>query len=208
MNLLAIDTTGKEAIIVASINDKNYVELITNEKHSEALLNHIEILLHKAGVTLNDIDVFGNVSGPGSFTGIRIGLSTIKAFAYALGKPVVNVNRFDILSSEVQGYVVMACTKSSVYYGHIDGQKITYGVVDTANMDTVIPTDAQVSVIGEEHLQLPTAYKNIVTISNYNQLILPYMCERAHSGHTQSSKDITPLYIQLSQAERNLEGAK
>ena len=203
MNFLGIDTTSKNELIVAHINGKDYMQFNIGAKHSEGLLTHVEELLTKAKATLNDIDVFGNISGPGSFTGIRIGLTTIKAFASALRKPVVNVSRFDVLSTICSGYVVLECTKSSVYYAFINDGNIEYGVSDTAKLVDVINPQNTVHVLDCEHLTLPDAYKNIVTINNYHEYVLPYMLNKAKKGETHSSNEITPLYIQLSQAERN-----
>lgn len=208
MNFLGIDTTGKQALIVAQINGKKYYDEVINEKHSEALLKHIDDILLKAKVELKDIDVFGNVSGPGSFTGIRIGLSTIKAFAYALNKKVVNVTRFDVLSSLVHGYVVLECTKSSVYYAKIADDVVDYGVSDLIDLHKVIPTSATVNILAEEHFVLPDAYKKVVTIQNYKESVLPYMLYKLGRNESFTSNEISPFYIQVSQAERNLKEIK
>jgi tRNA threonylcarbamoyladenosine biosynthesis protein TsaB len=59
--------------------------------HSERLMTEIDHVLQQSGLTAHDIDIFGVAIGPGSFTGLRIGLSTAKGLSYATGKPIVSV---------------------------------------------------------------------------------------------------------------------
>ena len=202
MNFLGIDTTGKDEIIVVSTDNKKYVYQFNGTKHSEGLLTHVQKVLKKAHLGISDIDVFGNVSGPGSFTGIRIGLATIKAFAYALNKPVVNVSRFEIIASAYTGFALLSCTKNSVYWAKICDDDITYGVCDTDSIGNVVPIDSQILLLEDEHVDLSSSYKNIVTIASYKDLMLPLMLSKAKAGDTQTSNEISPLYIQVSQAER------
>ena len=69
--------------------------------HSVVLMGEIENALAEAGIDKKDIDVFACAVGPGSFTGIRIGVATVKALAYALGKKVLGVTSFDSLAYNV-----------------------------------------------------------------------------------------------------------
>ena len=68
--------------------------------HSERLLPAIERLLHDAGVTLRDMDAIAVVTGPGSFTGIRIGVATAKGFAYALQKRLIGVTALEAFARQ------------------------------------------------------------------------------------------------------------
>ena len=70
---------------------------IADESHSVNLLSQIETLLHDARVTLRDVDLFAVASGPGSFTGLRIGLATMKAFAVVFERPCVGVPTLDAI---------------------------------------------------------------------------------------------------------------
>ena len=71
---------------------------------ADRLTGWIEGVLKKAGLALDDVDVFGVGVGPGSFTGIRIGLSTVKGFTYALGKKAVAFSSLDAIAFGVKGY--------------------------------------------------------------------------------------------------------
>ena len=99
MNYLAFDTSGMH-LTVGVGGKSNYVKEIKEcfHSHSVILMKEIESVLACAKLTLDDIDVVACSVGPGSFTGIRIGVSTAKAFAYALNKKVLSVTSFESLA--------------------------------------------------------------------------------------------------------------
>ena len=98
MNYLLINTANDELVIVLS---KNGTIFACNEsqvkRHNEVLLPKLQEVLDKAELTLKDIDEFGVVIGPGSFTGIRVGIATIKAFKDVTNKPVKAINNLELL---------------------------------------------------------------------------------------------------------------
>jgi len=69
--------------------------------HSERLMLHVDTLLKSAKMTLAEIDGFAVTTGPGSFTGLRIGLAAVKAMAYAAGKPVAGIPTLDVLADNL-----------------------------------------------------------------------------------------------------------
>jgi tRNA threonylcarbamoyladenosine biosynthesis protein TsaB len=69
--------------------------------HSERLLGAIELVLREARCPIGDIDGWAISLGPGSFTGLRIGVSTVKGLAFATGKPVAGVSTLDVLASQI-----------------------------------------------------------------------------------------------------------
>ena len=94
MKILAIETStmlGGIAIADDSAGLIAEVRLNVKSTHSERLMTEINHVLQQSGLTVDDIDIFGVAIGPGSFTGLRIGLSTAKGFSYATGKPIVSV---------------------------------------------------------------------------------------------------------------------
>jgi len=100
MLILAVDTTTP-AGSVALLRDGALLAEINAESgltHSERLLASVESVLGAAKRTLPDIDAFAVAAGPGSFTGIRIGLSTVKSFCFASGKPGVPVSTLEALA--------------------------------------------------------------------------------------------------------------
>ena len=127
LRLLAIDTST-ESIILALYNcgDKKYFVGKDNAKmHNQVLLTNINDFLYNQGLSINDIDVFGIVSGPGSFTGIRIGVATVNALALALNKKTVEITSLEQLDDGTQKIVLIDC-KHDNYYAGIFGEKTQY----------------------------------------------------------------------------------
>lgn len=100
MRLLALDTSSSVATVAVMEDEKLIVETIINYKktHSEKLMPLIEEVLGHCDLKPKDIDLFAASLGPGSFTGLRIGITTIKAMAQALDKPVVGVSALEGLA--------------------------------------------------------------------------------------------------------------
>lgn len=101
MKILAIDTStmlGGIAITDDSLGLIAEVRLNVKSTHSERLMTEIDHILRQAGLTLSDMDVFAVAIGPGSFTGLRIGLSTVKGLSYVTGKPIVSVPTLEALA--------------------------------------------------------------------------------------------------------------
>jgi len=98
--ILAVDTTSSRASMAISYGQNLLAELgiIGNERRSTNLLSEIDWLLTKANVAINDITAFGVLIGPGSFTGLRVGLATIKGFAHALNKPIVAMKSTEVIA--------------------------------------------------------------------------------------------------------------
>jgi tRNA threonylcarbamoyladenosine biosynthesis protein TsaB len=101
--VLAVDTTTPTGS-VALLRDTKLVAEFNQDSSitfSERLLPAVQFILETSGMTIQDIDGFAVAVGPGSFTGIRIGLSTIKSFAYASGRPVAPVSTLMALSMKL-----------------------------------------------------------------------------------------------------------
>lgn len=120
MNCLAVDTSGNHLTVVLLKGEQLYKRHLDNAllKHSVTLMPQIEDILEEANLSLKDIDVFGSSIGPGSFTGIRIGVSTVKALAFAGGKKVFAVTSFKSLAynSDESKILAVIDAKHSNYY--------------------------------------------------------------------------------------------
>jgi len=99
MKILGIDTTRKRAQIFVfdtEMQNKYIIAINENIKHSEGLFLYIEKALLENKLTINDFDKFCVIVGPGSFTGIRVGMSTIKGFDKVCNKGIIALNTFEV----------------------------------------------------------------------------------------------------------------
>jgi len=99
LKYLAIDTSG-DLVVLAVNGNKQSLKYLKGcmSQHSLTLMPYVEQCLSESGMALSDVDFFAVVIGPGSFTGIRIGVSTIKALCFATGKKALSLTAFDCLA--------------------------------------------------------------------------------------------------------------
>ncbi|MBM3803961.1 MAG: tRNA (adenosine(37)-N6)-threonylcarbamoyltransferase complex dimerization subunit type 1 TsaB [Acidimicrobiia bacterium] len=146
MRILSVDTSTPASSIALSDDGtlKGEFNAESEETHSVRLLPGIDTLLRSCGCAVKDVDVFAVVCGPGSFTGVRIGLTTIKGLAESLGKPVIPVTAFEAwveAFSGQQGVVVPVIDArrdeiySAVYRRSSEGLTLlSAGVVEKASV--------------------------------------------------------------------------
>lgn len=110
MKVLGIDTSTLMTTC-AVMEDENLLgefSLSLDMSHSEALVPMIQQLMENLKLKITDIDLFAVASGPGSFTGLRIGLATAKSFAHVTGKPLVGVSSLETLAMALPYQPVVA----------------------------------------------------------------------------------------------------
>ena len=138
MNILMIDTSGP-ACGVAIMADGRLVyeaELTHRQTHSQRVMPMVDTALQMSDMTAADMDVFGAVVGPGSFTGVRIGVSTVKALAHAANKPCVAVDALEALAANVTAFDGVVCpildARAQQVYGAIfrRGERLTEDTVE------------------------------------------------------------------------------
>ncbi len=127
MNYLAIDTSGKNLTVLICKDDQiyKYFDGECGVNHSVALMPKVEELAEKANFDFKRADFFACVVGAGSFTGIRIGVSTVKAMCFAFSKPCLAITSFDTLAYNEKGSVLtLIDAKHNGFYacGYKDGQ--------------------------------------------------------------------------------------
>lgn len=122
MKILAIDSSGLVASVAIVSDDILVAEFTINNKqtHSQTLLPMLDQAVKMAGVSLEEIDAVAVAAGPGSFTGLRIGASTVKGIGLALDKPIVPVPTLDGLAyqlPEAAGIIcpIMDARRNQVY---------------------------------------------------------------------------------------------
>ncbi len=99
--LLCLDTSNENAAVCLYENGKIITKKIntTPREHAQWLHISIQELLHNTNVKWQEIDAFAFVNGPGSYTGLRIGLSSIKGLCFALQKPLIALNTLDVFAN-------------------------------------------------------------------------------------------------------------
>lgn len=99
--ILNIDTSLDTALVNIADNGNVVIEQINPQQrdHSTFLENAIDKILKQAGFQLGDLSAFAVVSGPGSYTGLRIGMASVKALCYALQKPLILLNKLEVLAA-------------------------------------------------------------------------------------------------------------
>ncbi len=199
MNYIAVDTSGKNLTVIACKDGKSQIFYDPDcaLKHSVTLMNAVESTAEKAGLDLLAVDFFACVVGAGSFTGIRIGVATIKALCFAYGKPCLSITSFDTMA-----------------YNKIGGKLLT--VIDAKhNGYYVCGYDDEKIVIEPSYLtgeQLNAIKKGFKLISS--EKVSGFKCkdvdvvqglikaiESKKESVTCDLESLTPLYVRKSQAE-------
>jgi tRNA threonylcarbamoyladenosine biosynthesis protein TsaB len=132
MRLLAVDTTTRwaGAALLDGGDVRGEVRLREDGGHSATVLPAVEALLGFLGLVPSDIDVFAAAVGPGSFTGVRVGVSTVQGLALAAGRPCVGVSTLEALAAKMRGAsatlvpLVDAYREDQVFAARYDGDLV------------------------------------------------------------------------------------
>ena len=104
--ILSIDTSTKACSVALHQDGKLLAvnELYTEKSHSGMLTTLCENVVKHAGFSLKSLDAFAVAKGPGSYTGLRIGVSTAKGFCFALDKPLIAVNTLEAMAYQLKDF--------------------------------------------------------------------------------------------------------
>lgn len=206
MKILGIDTTKRSAKIfiidTKEIEESTYLELNENIKHSEGLFLHIEKLLMESNVNISSLDGFACVVGPGSFTGIRVGMATIKGLNKVLNKSVVSMNSFEVLSKNIKnGLILLNSTMTSCYYARVkNSELVETGVVDKKDIPQLAQGE-EIVILKEEQESIGVEYNNYKVVDTLSKLYINCVIDKLNKDQF---GEFAPYYLQLSQAERNM----
>ena len=133
MKILAVDTSSK-LCSVAILEDKNLIKELDNGlTHSETLMPLIQQLLNECSLSLNNINLLVSDIGPGSFTGIRIGVSSCKAFSDSLNIPCVGISSLEVLAYNIQNDGIICstidCKNNNCYFALYELNSGNYNVL-------------------------------------------------------------------------------
>lgn len=221
MLTLAFESSAKAAS-VALVRDGKLISQYSQCSgltHSRTLLPMAEDMLKNAELGLDKVDVFAVAYGPGSFTGIRIGVSTVKGLAWATEKPCVGVSTLEAMAWHglaAGGYIcsVMDARRSQVYNGlfKIEGEKPFRLCEDRAIAlpllgDELKKLDAPVFLVGDG-AELTAAYLKeqglpyVLAPDNLRWQSAWGVAMAAMDKTPGNADELLPVYLRLSQAER------
>lgn len=217
MILLAVDTSNKIASVSVFDNNELLGEKINEDEktHSEKLLPLIDKLLKEVRLEINDIDLFSVCVGPGSFTGIRIGVATIKGIAQALNKKVIPVTSLEALigSSKNENVCAIIDAKHGNIYEQIK-YKGTTNIPDFMTVSQFInhlkSLDEKFEILGE----LTEEFTNLLNPENYFMVSVKKNETSSDIGKVALDKylkdsnaaknphEILPIYLRKAQPDR------
>lgn len=224
MVILGMDTTGNTLSVAVSEDTRILGELTIHgtKKHSETLLPAVDAILGQVGKDISDVDLIAVSVGPGSFTGIRIGVATAKGLAHALQKKVAQIDTLEALMQNVffNGTIcaIMDARRSQVYTAAKIGENAIISSCAT-EVDALLPRlgDGPVLFVGDGI----DAYKDVIKEklpqsffaaepSRYQRAssvcLLGY--KKSMAGELADYRQVQANYLRPSQAERLLEYGK
>lgn len=227
MRIFSIECSATSASVAISDDDKLLSEAYTNTglTHSQTLIPMAKNALDCANINLDSVDLFSIAAGPGSFTGIRIGVAALKGLAMAQDKPCFSVSTLEAMAYNMIGRECIVCSVmdarcNQVYTAIFKcGQKIERITQDEAIMIDELSNklkkyNSPIVFVGDGAELCYNKLKNI----NENVLLAPInfryqkassvsACtfEKIKTEPTVLAQDILPVYLRAPQAERELK---
>lgn len=129
MKILVIDTSGPVCGAAVMDEDRVYSEFTAQNKntHSASLMPMIEAALNAAGTEIRGLDAVAAVTGPGSFTGVRIGVATAKGLAHGAGLPCIPVDALEALGASAGEFDGIVCPIQDARAGQVYGAAFRKG---------------------------------------------------------------------------------
>lgn len=218
MTLLGIDTSGKTASVAVCTENAVLAQntVYTTLTHSQVILPICNDVLKNAGITLSDVDGIAVAMGPGSYTGLRIGISAVKAIAFALAKPCIGISTLEALANNVslhKGLIcaVMTARLNLVYCAvfRSDGKHVERVTKDgimsveelmeqleTMNGDIAVVGDAAEKIEGERFVTAPPHLKLQLASG---------ICAAAYGKKMYTPDELDAAYLQITKAEKDLQ---
>lgn len=226
MILLAVDTATRVCGVALSEDDTVRIEYTADhgQTHARHVLRMIRTVLDEAGCGIDQLDGFCVTVGPGSFTGLRIGLSTVKGLALAADKPVTGVSSLDALAYPFEGADELVCpfvdarkkeVYTALYRWGADGFKIASPPRVTAPDAALSEIDTPCRFVGngvrlyQEEIISRLGKRAILSSPVHDSIRasviarLGYRRFLEHGG--ESPHALFPVYIRRSDAERHLK---
>ncbi|HEX4076200.1 MAG TPA: tRNA (adenosine(37)-N6)-threonylcarbamoyltransferase complex dimerization subunit type 1 TsaB, partial [Candidatus Acidoferrales bacterium] len=122
--ILALDTSSPSGSVAVLRDDKvvGSISTSTDEVYSARMFRHVEFLLQELSLRLDEFDLFAVAAGPGSFTGLRVGLAAVKGWAEVYRKPIAAISGLEAVAVQSHSRVpllvpVLDARRSQIYFG-------------------------------------------------------------------------------------------
>lgn len=223
MLILALETTTVVSGVAVATEDRLLAEVTAARlTHSETLQSHVALALDMAGVAKSEVEAVAVSQGPGSFTGLRIGLSAAKGMAYAWGVPLVGVPTLAALASQfpvptVRVAALMDAQKGNAYMALYEWQEeewLEVSPVTVCPLDEVLARcaaiDGPVLLAGDAAQKKLAGRRDLPANTRLAapDMIMPRAAAVARlgllelaAGRTGSVMDMAPVYVRRSEAE-------
>ena len=225
MKILSIDSSSVTASVAITENGKILSEKFINNglTHSQTLMPMVEDAINESKISVKDVDLFAVTNGPGSFTGVRIGISCVKGMADALSKKCVVVSTLEAIAEPLKNQDVIACAVMDARCNQV------YTAIFNQGNRLCEDKAVLIDELGEELKQYD---KKVVFIGDGSVLCYEKLCENIQNCevadeniryvHGSSigfiaeekikngeepidSTNLVPFYLRLPQAERELK---
>ena len=222
MIIVGIDTSGPAASCAVTV-DGGVAELVAMNRgltHSETIMPALDDAMSAAGLGCGQVDCFAAVAGPGSFTGVRIGVCAAKGLAHAWDKPCARIDALEALAMNYQGFDGLACPildarRGQVYCAAFDMKNgLPERVMEDDALElgaylALLPKDKRLVFLGdglrvhEARIRelLPEA---VIAPANLRDLRADAACllAAARPEEWMEAAKLTPIYLRKPQAER------
>jgi len=229
MKILALETSTKVGSVAITEGEHLIAEYILNviSTHSERLLPSIDQILKDSKLSIREIDGFAISLGPGSFTGLRIGISTVKGLAFAAGKRVAGIPTLDVLAHNLAYTHCMVCPiidarKGEIYTALYKGNG--RGTLKKLTSDLVLKPDDLLEMVKGPVIFLgdgAEVYQDKLGSDKDDHFFAPvYLCqtrasvlaklglEKFKREEILKEDEIRPLYCRAPEAEIVMEGKR
>jgi tRNA threonylcarbamoyladenosine biosynthesis protein TsaB len=210
LRVLALDTTSERESVALADGDAVVGELRLRaaDRHSRLVLGAVEFLLSRLGLAPRDIDAFAVTLGPGSFTGIRVGLSTVQGLALAASRPCLGLSTLDVLAARIVGeaehlVALVDAYRDEVFAGLYDAEARPLAPARRQRPAELLPTlPPGAAFIGDGAERYAEEIRSVVTGSRLPRRSL-YLAgtlarlagPRLLAGEGQAPERLRPLYL-------------